>query len=467
MRNVYTLGAAAALMTTLSCGTPEQGLTPATMAHAPSAQRQTLVNGAQYALTAAGLMGGEWLCVDIRGGSKEKVGVLQLWECNSSEGQSFKRVGLALQAFGSKCLDVAEGQNFSGAKVHMMDCEEGAWGQSWVNHGRGLQLKGTELCLDVTNGLANQGAGLQVWKCEENNGSQMFDWKKLSQGNSRGETDDATVKNISGRKLMWNDEFEEDALDDSKWVRETPKDDTDHNSGKNKEEQRYTDDVKNSFVEDGKLHIKLVKDESMGKSYSSARLSAKAQGGWTYGRIETRLKVPCGQGLRSVAWLRPSQETFGPWPKSGELDFMEILGGNANTLHATAHFGDESPNNKSTGDAYTLSSGTFCNDFHVYAIERTENEITWLLDDTAYYTLTPEDAAFGKDEKWPFDASFDVVLSVTMGGKWPGKPGKDVESGELVVDYVRVYGPKDQASGPKTADQAHSDQGKEAARPKN
>jgi hypothetical protein len=29
-----------------------------------------------------------------------------------------------------------------------------------------------------------------------------------------------------------------------------------------------------------------------------------------------------------------------------------------------------------------------------------------------------------------------------MGGNWPGDPDPKIESGEMVVDYVRAYAPK-------------------------
>lgn len=469
MHTFCQLGAAAALATTLSCGPSQANLLNLPLQQATAEQRSGLTNGAEYSFTPAGLMGGEWLCLDIRGASADTGAVLQLWECNDSEAQRFKRVGQALQGVGGTCLEVVPGDVFSGAKVRMSDCEEGASHQAWETQGHALQLKGTDLCLDVSNGLANQGAGLQVWQCQGENAHQMWSFSKRSSGNSRSETDDATVKNLSGRKLIWHDEFEEDALDESLWARETPEGDDDHTGGKNKEQQRYTKDAANSYVEDGKLHIVVRKDGSGDAGYTSARLSAKNDGGFGLGRIETRLKVPCGQGLRSLAWLRPAGAAAAPWPTSGELDFVEILGGNANTLHATAHFGEEAPNNTDAGDAYTLSSKTFCEAFHVFAIERSANKVTWLLDDQAYFTLTPEDAAFTDAAPWPFDNAFDVVFGITVGGKWPGKPDASIDTAELVVDYLRVYGPQDEGDGAAAPDAAHAetDQGKEVARPRN
>ena len=64
----------------------------------------------------------------------------------------------------------------------------------------------------------------------------------------------------------------------------------------NNEEQHYTDRLDNSYVSDGTLKIKAIKetysDPQTGslQNYTSARLNSKYA--FTYGKVEVRAKLP-------------------------------------------------------------------------------------------------------------------------------------------------------------------------------
>jgi len=334
--------------------------------------------------------------------------------------------------YGNKCLDLVDGKARDGAKVQIWDCVDGSPNQAWVSKGNVLQFQGSNLCLDVTDGAFNSGTGLQVWSCNEGSANQQF--RMVSKGASSSGTAVASTNAQAGRKLVWNDEFDGNALDMSKWNYEVNCD-----GGGNNEHQCYTSDRKNSWVQDGMLHIKVVKEKYQNKDYTSARLVTAGKGDWAYGRFETRLKVPCGQGFWPAAWTMPTDSAYGAWPQSGELDIMEILGGSPSTLHGTAHFGNLAPNNRSKGGAYSLSRGTFCDDFHVFAIERYQDHVTWSVDGQDYFTLSKQDADFSPASPWPFNKRFFFILNVAMGGNWPGDPDPSIQEGEMVVDYVRIY----------------------------
>jgi beta-glucanase (GH16 family) len=387
-----------------------------------------LSNKTSYAIRPAGA---KHLCVDVQHNSRENGAPLQLWECSGAEQQLFTRKGASLQAFGNKCLDVHQGAARAGARVQMWDCQEGSPNQKWTSIGPALQFKGTKFCLDVVNGLYNNGAALQLWSCDENNAHQKFSFEDQSPAPS------ATQQAQSDRKIVFQDEFDGDAIDTSKWNYEVNCD-----GGGNNEHQCYTQDGKNAWVKDGMLHIKVIKGKYKNKNYTSARINTAGKGDFTYGRFEARIKVPCGQGLWPAFWMMPTDSNYGSWPTSGELDIMEILGGDADTLHGTAHFGDKWPNNRNKGGSYSMSSGDFCQDFHTYAIERYQDKVVWSLDGKDYFTLKPNDASWSPAPHWPFDKRFFFILNVAMGGNWPGDPDPKIESGEMVVDYVRAYAPK-------------------------
>ena len=108
-------------------------------------------------------------------------------------------------------------------------------------------------------------------------------------------------------QLAWQDEFDGDAIDRTKWELE-------ENcwGGGNAEQQCYTrrrGKFANAFVADGLLYI-VAKREAFTASnqpdgggrlkatlpYTSARLRTKHRQEWTFGRFEVRARLPHGQG---------------------------------------------------------------------------------------------------------------------------------------------------------------------------
>jgi beta-glucanase (GH16 family) len=115
---------------------------------------------------------------------------------------------------------------------------------------------------------------------------------------------------------------------------------------------------------------------------------------------------------------------------------MEMIGGQnrENTAHGTAHW-DNSGQHAQYGGSYTLASGIFADDFHLFSITWDAQEIRWYVDDILYHIIdiTPS----GLSE---FQEDFFFVLNVAVGGNWPGPPDTStVFPQTMEVDYVRVY----------------------------
>ncbi len=174
-------------------------------------------------------------------------------------------------------------------------------------------------------------------------------------------------------QLVWNDEFEYDGLPDStRWSFDTKGNDT---GWGNNELQFYTaSQLKNAFVANGCLHIVAHKEAHGLKHYTSARLITKGHGQWLYGRIECRAKLPTGRGTWPAFWMMPAESAYGTWPASGEIDIMENVGFDPDTVLATTHtqlFNHISGTSVS-GKHFVPSCAK---EFHVYAIEWDEHEI--------------------------------------------------------------------------------------------
>lgn len=118
---------------------------------------------------------------------------------------------------------------------------------------------------------------------------------------------------------------------------------------------------------------------------------------------------------------------------------MELLGHEPPKVYGTLHYGGEYPDNVRSGSSYTLSGGTFSEDFHLFTLEWDTTEINWYVDGEHYLTLNSwYSANYGFPA--PFDQRFHLLLNVAVGGNWPGNPdASTVFPQEMKIDYVRVF----------------------------
>lgn len=252
--------------------------------------------------------------------------------------------------------------------------------------------------------------------------------------------EDPNIEPPEGYYLVWHDEFDGDELDSSNWAGEY------HRPGwVNNELQTYVVDGDNYFVEDGDLVIQpLTGTNDNGRAfYTSGRINTYHLHAFTYGRVEARIRVPQGQGFLPAFWMMSDDESYGSWPKSGEIDIMEILGSDTDTLYGTLHYGDPHMQNQGI---YDLSSGDFASEYHVFAVEWEPGEIRWYCDDVCYYSTSYWYSAMDGQEPneypAPFNQPFYIILNVAVGGNWPGDPDETTlfdESAQMRVDYVRVF----------------------------
>lgn len=241
-------------------------------------------------------------------------------------------------------------------------------------------------------------------------------------------------------ELVWQDEFDADTLDTSKWSYQYGTGASEGLIGwGNNELQYYTDRPENIFVADGKLHIVARQEVFQNRNYTSARIRSIHQGDWKYGRFEIRAKLPEGQGLWPAIWMMPTHNVYGGWAASGEIDIMELVGHEPDVVHGTLHFGGSWPHNVHQGASFQLPEGKFSDDYHVFALEWRENSMRWFVNGTLYQ-LQSNWYTQGHDFPAPFDQEFHFILNVAVGGNWPGSPNHTtVFPQTMSIDYVRVY----------------------------
>ncbi|WP_372948952.1 family 16 glycosylhydrolase [Mariniphaga sp.] len=237
-------------------------------------------------------------------------------------------------------------------------------------------------------------------------------------------------------QLVWSDEFDTDGLPDTtKWNYDTRG--NEYGWGNNEKQWYPVADPDNVYIRDGILTITAIKEPTFGKEYSSARLTTKGKGDWKYCKVEVRAKVPSGRGTWPAIWMLPTENNYGGWPKSGEIDIMEHVGFNPDTVFSTVHTGAF---NHTIGTQVGKKIGlpTATTKFHVYTTEWNENEIKSYVDGEHYFTFTNNGEGF---EAWPFDQQFHLILNLAIGGGLGGKKGIDDSKfpHHFQIDYVRVY----------------------------
>jgi beta-glucanase (GH16 family) len=131
--------------------------------------------------------------------------------------------------------------------------------------------------------------------------------------------------------------------------------------------------------------------------------------------------------------MMPTDNTYGFWPNSGEIDIMEFVGNEANKFHYTAHFFYGAKGFGSTHEGLTATS-----DWHIFALEWKEDRLEWYCDGRLYGRYKNPETNWGD---WPFDQRFYLILNFTFGGGWGAKDGFDANILPLdyLIDYVRIY----------------------------
>lgn len=312
---------------------------------------------------------------------------------------------------------------------------------------------------------------------------------------------------LAQKKIIFQDDF--DQLDTSIWSHEITM-----GGGGNWEFEYYTNNRSNSFVRDGVLFIKPTltsdtigeanvrggytmdvwgstpADQCTGNAFYGCERTSGAGGNiinpvqsaairttnsfsFKYGQVEVRAKLPRGDWIWPAIWFLPRYNQYGEWPASGEIDLMESRGNDAsypgggiNQFGSTLHFGPHWPEDAfiKTHETYTLPSGTFADDFHIFGMIWNENGITTYIDNTTNVVLKVDftnqtnwqRGGYDKthyDNPWagrpnaaPFDQQYYVVFNVAVGGStdyFPdgmgGKPWSNA-SPHTVDDFYNAKG---------------------------
>ncbi|KAI0052837.1 glycoside hydrolase family 16 protein [Auriscalpium vulgare] len=181
----------------------------------------------------------------------------------------------------------------------------------------------------------------------------------------------------------------------------------------------------------------------------SARISTKGKKSIRYGRVEVRAKLPRGCMWPAI-WMLPENNTYGPWPLSGEIDIMESRGNSPsypaqgiNYVRGSLNWGPLTWLNAvaKTYGWWTVRRSSYGDAFHTYALEWTDkflriyvdNRLQHLLDlrftipffergdfpaavSNASQEIILENPWANSGNSAPFDQPFYLILDVAIGG---------------------------------------------------
>jgi chitodextrinase len=286
--------------------------------------------------------------------------------------------------------------------------------------------------------------GEQVLRVSVGDGGWNLNWFEVAtpDGSDGGDGGgDDPLDGLDGRSWTqtWSDEFDQGSLDTSVWMDHIG---NGHDYGGegwwNNELQYYSTD--NRWIENDRLVIEAreetVSDEYGTYDYTSSKLLTKGNLTKQYGRIDIRAKLPQGQGMWPALWLLTDQAG---WPDGGEIDIMELIGDDPDLVWGTAHGPGWLGQNGIHGN-YTLDSGVFADDFHVFSLVWDPDQLKWFVDGEQFHSVTKSEVQ-DAGGTWPFDQyEYYLIMNVAVGGEWPGAPDETTQFPQrMEVDYVRFY----------------------------
>lgn len=114
------------------------------------------------------------------------------------------------------------------------------------------------------------------------------------------------------------------------------------------------------------------------------------------------MRLPTQPGLWPAFWMMGEDLGRVGWPRSGEIDVMELVGDEPGKVWASAH----GPGYIRAGltAPFDLPHGqTFSDEFHTFGVELSGDELAFDVDGTVYHRVHRRD--IGADKVWVFDRS--------------------------------------------------------------
>lgn len=259
-------------------------------------------------------------------------------------------------------------------------------------------------------------------------------------------------------RLVWNEDFTEDALDTQVWNIEVNAD-----GGGNNELQYYCDRGVSVGVEPttGKhcLILTATKASLGGRDCTSGRVNTKNKLYYTYGKIEARIKFPStANGLWPAFWQMGNNYDQVGWPRCGETDLIELGHQNAFNAGTQDRYFNGAMHVGSRWDAVWSQANSVTwpysveDTFHIVTMIWTPTSIDMYMDKDshpelgAYFhaNLEPNDDP-NYDRSVIFGKPNFLIANLAVGGNFPGIYNINqitaLANGprSMFIDWIRIY----------------------------
>ncbi|WP_232793993.1 glycoside hydrolase family 16 protein [Pseudofrankia saprophytica] len=216
----------------------------------------------------------------------------------------------------------------------------------------------------------------------------------------------------------------------------------------NNELQTYTASAANAQVDGaGHLRITAYREDATGpdgipRHYTSARLSTEGKVAVQPGSyVEASIDVPVGAGVWSAFWLVGGDIRQVGWPRSGELNVMEVVGEDTTWVHSAAHMSMAAdPRTEAefgwgdAGGSVDLGKNLRARP-HTYGVYFDGQTVRFYVDRREHMRIWADDArASGWD--WPFSKPQYLVLNIAIGA---GNPASTAFPQTMTVGPVSIW----------------------------
>ncbi|MDR1479238.1 MAG: glycoside hydrolase family 16 protein [Planctomycetaceae bacterium] len=229
-------------------------------------------------------------------------------------------------------------------------------------------------------------------------------------------------------KLVWEENFDGNAIDLKRWSK-IPRGNADW--------ARHMSDFDGCYeVKNGQLILRGLRNEHLpdDKSpYLTGGVYTKGKVGFSNGRIEIRAKLGNAKGAWPAFWLLPFDNS--PWPRGGEIDIMERLNGDDFAHHTVHSIYTQKLKIKEPPQGKTAKINR--DDYNVYAVELREDRLDFFINGKLSFTYPR--IKTDKEEQFPFNREFYLLLDMQLGGSWVGEINPDDLPVEMQIDWVRFY----------------------------